>query len=405
MTRAFILVMDSFGIGGAADAAKYGDAGADTLGHIAAACATGTIERDGRRGPLAIPNLARLGLGRAAAGRSGAIPPGLESDGIFQGAFGHAAEISSGKDTPSGHWEIAGLPVLFDWGLFPHTLPCFPADFVDALTRACGLPGILGDCHASGTDIIRELGKEHIRTGRPICYTSADSLLQIAAHETHFGLQRLYDVCATAKALLAPLNIARVIARPFVGDSPDNFTRTANRRDLTTMPHGETLLDRLVASGRSVVAIGKIADIFAHRGISCSIAAKDNDALFDATLAAATDGNEDRLIFTNFVDFDMLYGHRRNVAGYAGALEVFDARLPTLEARLRPGDLVLITADHGCDPTWPGSDHTREDVPMLWFGPGVKAADLGRRSSFADMGQTIAGHFGLPALPYGEACF
>jgi phosphopentomutase len=397
--------MDSFGIGGAADAAKYGDAGADTLGHIAAVCATGTIERDGRRGPLALPNLARLGLGRAAAGSSGAIPPGLERDGTFQGAFGHAAEISSGKDTPSGHWEIAGLPVLFDWGLFPRTLPCLPADFVDALTRACGLPGILGDCHASGTDIIRELGKEHIRTGRPICYTSADSLLQIAAHETHFGLQQLYDVCATAKALLAPLNIARVIARPFLGDSPDNFTRTANRRDLTTPPHGETLLDRLVASGRSVVSIGKIADIFAHRGISCSIAAKDNAALFDATLAAATDGNEDRLIFTNFVDFDMLYGHRRNVAGYAAALEAFDGRLPVLEACLRPGDLALITADHGCDPTWPGSDHTREHVPMLWFGPGVKAADLGRRGSFADMGQTIAGHFGLPALPYGEACF
>ncbi|MBI3452636.1 MAG: phosphopentomutase [Rhodospirillales bacterium] len=406
MTRAFILVMDSFGVGATADAARYGDAGSDTLGHIAAACRDGRADRAGlRAGPLRLPNLARLGLGLAAADSTGQVPPGLEPPARLSAAYGCAAEISAGKDTPSGHWEIAGLPVSFDWGYFPRTRPCFPPDFVAELVRRCELPGILGDCHASGTEIIRELGEEHVRTGKPICYTSADSVFQIAAHESHFGLQRLYRMCAVAKELLLPLNIARVIARPFVGDSADTFVRTANRKDLTTPPYAETLLDRLVEAGGTVVSVGKIADIFARRGISRSIAAKDNMALFDATLAEADAAGEKTLVFANFVDFDTLFGHRRDVPGYAAALEAFDRRLPELETKLRPGDLVLITADHGCDPTWTGTDHTREHVPMLWFGPGVSVRDLGRRDSFADMGQTLARHFALAPLAHGKACF
>jgi len=405
MARGIILVMDSFGIGATADADRFGDVGADTLGHIAEACAAGKADRPGlRQGPLRIPNLTRLGLARAARGSTGRVPAGLDGAVPVQAAHGFAAELSSGKDTPSGHWEIAGLPVTFDWGFFPKEQPSFPSELTDALIRDCNLPGILGNCHASGTDIIRDLGAEHVKTGKPICYTSADSVFQIAAHETHFGLQRLYDVCKVAKKLTEPLNVARVIARPFVGETPDDFIRTANRKDLTTPPHGETLLTRLVAAGGEVISIGKIADIYAHTGISSKIAAKDNMALFDATLEALKVAGDRALVFANLVDFDMLYGHRRDIAGYAAALEVFDRRLPELEALLQPDDLVLITADHGCDPTWHGTDHTREHVPVLWFGPKVKAQDLGLRSSFADMGQTLARHLGLSPLDHGTAC-
>jgi phosphopentomutase len=401
MSRAFILVMDSVGIGSAPDADRYGDVGADTLGHIAQACREGRGDRPGlRSGPLRLPNLARLGLGSAMSHRIAE----LESPDI-EGAYGSARETSAGKDTPSGHWEIAGLPVDFGWGFFPDTKPSFPPELTAALIERCGLPGILGDCHASGTEIIAALGEEHIRTGRPICYTSADSVFQIAAHETHFGLERLYAVCAVAKKLTEPLNIGRVIARPFVGETSATFRRTASRKDLTTPPHADTLLDRVSSAGGAVISIGKIADIFANRGITRAVSAKDNATVFDAVIAEAERAPPgDSLVFANFVDFDTLYGHRRDVPGYAAALEAFDARLPGLRARLRPGDLALITADHGCDPTWKGTDHTREVVPMLWFGPGVAPRDLGRRQTFADMGQTIARHLGLSPLAHGEDC-
>jgi phosphopentomutase len=293
--------------------------------------------------------------------------------------------------------------VPFQWGLFPRTQPCFPPDLVAALVERCALPGILGDCHASGTEIIRSLGEEHIRTGKPICYTSADSVFQIAAHETHFGLERLYSVCKIAKELTEPLNIGRVIARPFVGETAETFARTTNRKDFTTPPHADTLLDRVTAAGGTVVSIGKIADIFAHRGITHAVVAKDNGAVFDATIAQAERAADGTLVFANFVDFDTLYGHRRDVPGYAAALEAFDARLPEFRAELRPGDLALITADHGCDPTWAGTDHTRELVPMLWFGPDIAPRDLGRRH-FADMGQTAARHLGLAPLAHGRDC-
>lgn len=403
--RAIILVLDSFGIGATADAAQFGDAGADTLGHIAEACAQGRADRSGvRSGPLHVPNLVRWGLGRAAEVSSGAIPPGLEGDGIA-GAYGAAAETSRGKDTPSGHWEMAGCPVDFDWGYFPYTQPCFPADLIAQLVREFSLPGILGDKHASGTEIIAELGEEHVRTGKPICYTSADSVFQVAAHETHFGLERLYRFCIRAKELLEPLNIGRVIARPFVGNDHADFRRTAHRRDYTTPPPHETLLDRLTGRGREVWSIGKIADIFAHRGITQKLKAEDNAGLFDQTLSAMAQAGDGDLVFSNFVDFDMLFGHRRDVIGYAAALEAFDRRLPELESHLRPGDLVLATADHGCDPTWRGTDHTREHVPVLFYGPGVPAGPLGKRASFADMGQTLARHLGLLPLAHGRDCF
>ncbi|HJT06848.1 MAG TPA: phosphopentomutase [Stellaceae bacterium] len=400
MARAFILVMDSFGIGASRDAADYGDAGADTLGHIAEHCAGGRVPG---RGALCVPNLALLGLAAAAGDSAGTWPQGLPAPTPI-GAWGHAAETSRGKDTPSGHWEMAGVPVAFDWGYFPRTAPCFPAALTQALIERAGLTGLLGNRHASGTVIIDELGPEHLASGQPIAYTSADSVFQIAGHEEAFGLERLYAVCRIARELVEPYRIGRVIARPFVG-VPGAFRRTARRRDLAVPPPAATLLDGFQAEGGSVVSIGKIGDIFAHRGTGREIKADGNEAVFDATLAAIRSAEARLLVLANFVDFDTLYGHRRDVAGYAAALEDFDARLPQLLAALRPGDVAVITADHGCDPTWPGSDHTREHVPVLAFGPGVAPRPLGRRETFADIGQSVARHLGLKPLAHGTACF
>jgi phosphopentomutase len=394
--RAIILVMDSFGLGATPDAVRFGDEGADTLGHIAE-------RRAGQGKPLQVPNLARLGLGLAAHLVHGRSLPGVVTDAIT-GIYGAAREVSRGKDTPSGHWEIAGCPVAFDWGYFEEKTPCFPRDFLDAFIGESKISGILGDCHASGTEIIDRLGEEHIRTGKPICYTSADSVFQIAAHETHFGLERLYEICAIAKRLLEPLQIARVIARPFIGERAGSFQRTSHRRDLTTPPPEETLLDLTMRSGGNVIGIGKISDIFAGRSVPKTLKAENNMGLFDRTLDAMKEAGDRSIVFANFVDFDTLHGHRRNVDGYAAALEEFDQRLPELEAKLQPGDLVLITADHGCDPTFRGTDHTREHVPVIFFGPGLRPHSVGIRGSFADMGQTIAGHLGLAPLKHGTAC-
>ncbi|MEZ5591713.1 MAG: phosphopentomutase [Gammaproteobacteria bacterium] len=404
MARAIILVLDSLGIGGAPDASAYGDQGANTLGHIAAACAAGQCDLPGqRRGALQLPNFARLGMGAAAATATGEVPAGLENSSIIQAAYGSAIETSKGKDTPSGHWEIAGVPVLFDWYYFPKTIPCFPAELTGYLIQEMALPGFLGECHASGTEIIAQLGTAHVQTGCPIIYTSADSVVQIAAHETSFGLQNLYSLCECTRARLdqLELNVGRVIARPFVGTGPADFRRTGNRRDYAVPPPAPTLLDYLTAAGHTVMAIGKIADIFAHQGISHSIKADGNQALFEATMTALAQAPDGALIFTNFVDFDMLYGHRRDIAGYALALEQLDARLPELEQCLQTDDLVIVSADHGNDPSWPGTDHTREQVPVLAFGPGIQAGPLGQRQSFADIGQTVAHHLSLPPLPRG----
>jgi phosphopentomutase len=394
MPRAVILVLDSFGIGAAHDAERFGDAGSNTLGHIAA-------HRARAGAPLRLPNLARLGLLHAARDSGGEFPAGCDTKVEIVGAYGYAQELSTGKDTPSGHWEMAGVPVLYEWGYFRGAENTFPPILLEKLIEQGRLPGVLGNCHASGTEIIARLGEEHVRSGKPIVYTSTDSVFQIACHEEAFGLERLLDLCRLARKLVDEYRIGRVIARPFVGNSAADFKRTGNRHDYAVPPPAPTVLDKLIESGGEVVGIGKIPDIFAHRGISREIHAHGNDALFDATLEAFATAQDRSIVFANFVDFDTLYGHRRDAEGYARALERFDARLPALLARLGAGDIVVLSADHGCDPTWPGSDHTREHIPVLVHGPGVAARSLGRRSTFADIGQSLAGFFGLPAMDYG----
>lgn len=390
MTRAILVILDSVGIGGAPDAAHFGDEGANTIGHIA------------EKLELKLPNLASLGLAEAAEQASGMRPRGFAKVPIH-GQWGYGIERSNGKDTPSGHWEIAGAPVTFDWGYFPHTIPAIPGEVTDPLIARCQLPGVLGNKHASGTEIIAELGEEQVRTGKPIIYTSADSVLQIAAHEEAFGLNRLLEVCRVARELTLSLRIGRVIARPFLGADRTTFTRTANRRDFSITPPEPTLLDCLTQADRDVVSLGKIGDIFAHQGTGREIKAAGNDALFDTLLVALDTLADGGLIVVNFVDFDMQHGHRRDVAGYAKALEAFDRRLPQLIGKLRDGDLLVITADHGCDPTWRGTDHTRECVPILIFSQGIVPGTIGRRESFADIGQSIAKHLGIPPLAHGIA--
>jgi phosphopentomutase len=404
MPRAFIFVLDSFGIGGAPDAEIYGDAGSDTFGHLAEKCFAGKSDRANRRsGALILPHLTKLGLAEAAKLATGRYPDGFSAAPALNGLWGAASEVSKGKDTPSGHWEIAGVPVLFDWGYFPETANTFPAAFQNDIIAKSGIPGILGNCHASGTEIIARLGEEHVRTLRPIFYSSADSVVQIAAHEEHFGLDRLYRLCRITFECALPYRIGRVIARPFTGSSKEDFQRTGNRRDFSVNPPEPTLLDRLKAEGRSVIAVGKIADIFAHNGVTDERKANGNEALFDTTLKAMDDACDGDLVFTNFVDFDTLYGHRRDVPGYAAALEHFDRRLPELLAKLRAGDLMILTADHGCDPTWRGTEHTRERVPVLACGPGIGAGSIGIRDSFSDIGASVAAHLGIAPGPHGKS--
>lgn len=402
MQRAIILVMDSLGIGASADAHLYGDEEANTMGHIAESCYEGKADNEQRQGVLKIPNLTRLGLAHAMQISCGKEMMGLDKSIRPQHAYGYAVEQSKDKDTPSGHWEMAGVPVPFAWATFPKTKPCFPKELIDNFIRLSGVPGILGNCHASGTEIIKCLGAEHIKTGMPICYTSADSVFQIAAHEDHFGLDELMRICKIAKGLTEELNITRVIARPFIGKTPEDFTRTGNRRDLTTPPIEATLLDKLSSQGGQVVSVGKIADIFSNRGIAKCVKGKNNMELFDAMLEELKSANDKTLIFVNFVDFDSYFGHRRNIAGYANAIEEFDKRIPELEEIMGKEDIALITADHGCDPTFPGSDHTREHVPVVFFGKNIKTQNIGERSSFADMGQTIASYFDIEPLDHGK---
>jgi phosphopentomutase len=412
--RAVVVILDSFGIGAAPDAARFGDSGTDTFGHIA-------HWREAQGRPLQVPNLLQLGLAQAAHSASGRWPDGLVAAAAPTGAFGAAAEVSTGKDTPSGHWELMGCPVPFEWGFFPPAgapgASVFPAERMQRWYAACGLAGSLGNCHASGTEIIDRLGDEHLRTGWPICYTSSDSVFQVAAHEQQFGLQRLYDICEAAKAIFDEINIARVIARPFLGPllgpmegkpagAKGRYKRTANRHDYIRPPPSATLLDHMVQAGREVHAVGKILDIFAARGITHHRKGDGNTELQQQTLAALHECAGGGLVFANLVDFDTLYGHRRDVAGYADALEAFDRWLPTLLAALRPGDLLALSADHGCDPTAPGSDHTRECVPLLFAGDGCPPGrDIGVRTSFCDLAQTLARHLGQPALPQGQPCW
>jgi len=401
--RAIIIVLDSFGVGAADDAALFGDQGANTFGHIAADCALARADVPGlRSGPLTIPNLMNLGLGRAAEAAAG-DEIAVEKATEISGKYGYAAEKSKGKDTPSGHWEMAGVPVTFDWGYFSLEAPSFPEKLITDLLRECDLPGVLGNCHASGTEIIDRLGVAHIKSGKPIVYTSGDSVFQIAAHEGHFGLERLYQICDIARKLVDDYNIGRVIARPFVGEKPGEFVRTGNRRDLSVPPPAPTLLDHFAGSGGDVISIGKVADIFAHQGITKKYKAHGNGQIFNVLMDQIENSPDRAILFANFVDFDMLYGHRRDVAGYAAALEAFDRQLPDIRAALRPDDVVIITADHGCDPTRPGSDHTREFVPVLAFGPKVAPGSIGRRDSFADIAASLAPHLGLEPIATGTS--
>ncbi len=403
MARAFLVVMDSVGIGGAPDAARFyngtvPDTGANTVAHIAQACMAGRAEQ-GRSGPLKVPNLAGLGLGAAVRLASGETAPGL---GIPPtGHWGAATEISPGKDTPTGHWELAGVPVPWDWHYFPDAAPCFPERLRKQVAAAAGTGGLLGDCHAPGTAIIERLGAEHMRTGWPICYTSADSVFQIAAHEQTFGLDRLLDLCRAIAPTLHAMKVGRVIARPFVGDADSGFVRTPNRRDFAIAPPSPALTNWVQDAGGDVHAIGKIGDIFSMQGID-DLRKGDDAQLMEHLSDLVDTARDNSLTFANFVEFDSRFGHRRDIAGYAAALEWFDAQLGPILARLRPGDIMVLTADHGNDPSWTGTDHTRERVPVLVAGRGAGAVG---QVGFADVAASIADHLGVASQGPGRSFF
>lgn len=382
INRVILIVLDGLGVGELPDAARYGDSGSNTLAHVAKAV-----------GGLTVPNLEALGLGHIGEFA------GVRRMGEPDGCFGKMAELSKGKDTTSGHWEMAGIVLDRPFPTYPNG---FPPEVIEAFQQAIGRK-VLGNTVASGTEIIKELGEEHLRTGFPIVYTSADSVFQIAAHERVIPIEDLYRMCREARKLLQPPHqVARVIARPFMGE-PGSFQRTEERRDFSLEPPGRTLLDLLKESGQPVIGIGKIDDLFKGRGLTRSIHTGNNEAGMDETvrvLSLVPRG----LIFVNLVDFDMLYGHRNDSAGYAGALESFDARLPELLRGLRQGDLLCVTADHGNDPTTAGTDHTREYVPLLAYGPHLaRGVNLGVRRTFADLGQTVADALGVKRLPWGES--
>ncbi|MFS4582965.1 phosphopentomutase [Phaeobacter sp. C3_T13_0] len=402
MPRAFLVVMDSVGIGGASDAGRYfngdlPDLGANTLAHIAKACAEGRAE-DGRTGPLKLPTLDGCGLGAAIAHASAVPCPGL-GGGPLMGRWGAAREVSNGKDTPSGHWELAGLPVPWDWCYFSDQMPAFPEDLVAHVCAAAGTDGILGNCHASGTAIIAEQGAAHMQSGLPICYTSGDSVFQIAAHEDSFGLDRLLALCEEVAPYLHAMKVGRVIARPFVGTAEAGFRRTTNRRDYAIAPPAPILTNWVQDAGQRVHGIGKIGDIFSMQGID-TLKKGDDATLMQHLENAVATAEEGSLTFANFVEFDSLYGHCRDVSGYARALEWFDGKMAKLLTQLRPDDLLILTADHGNDPSWPGTDHTREQVPVLMVGAGIgKLGSL----NFVDVAATVADHLNVPAQGPGRS--
>ena len=398
MKRVIWLVLDSFGIGNAVDAADFGDAGADTLGHIA------------KKRPMSLPNMAALGLTQAYRLNNGRDVSLQNTDTpLLSGAFyGVAKEASAGKDTLSGHWEMAGVTMDIAMHYYPTTEPTFPAELIDAILAAANkaglnIDGILGDRHASGVEIINTLGAEHIRTGKPIFYTSADSVIQIAAHEEHFGLERLYRLCEVTREVTNTLGVGRIIARPFIGDEQNGFERTKNRHDYALRPSGTSVLEIAQQNGLPVVGIGKIPDIFGGFGITTRAPAYKLDGLMDETLTQIDAMKESGIIMTNFVDFDMEWGHRRDVEGYASGLEYFDRRLPEVLERLGEDDLLILTADHGCDPTWSGTDHTRENIPVFGMLSGKNIGEIGIRDTFADMAATISDHLGIPETENGTS--
>jgi phosphopentomutase len=372
--RVLLIVLDGAGIGAMPDAPQWGDAGADTFGHI--------LESR----PVRLPNLQRYGLGNIRPLRS--VPP-LDH---LSGSYGRCALRSNGKDTTTGHWEMAGIILDHAFPTYPNG---FPSPVIDKFVRETSVPGILGNVPASGTEIIKDLGEEHVKTGKPIVYTSADSVFQIAAHEEVIPLDRLYEICEIARRILdGEHKVGRVIARPFLGQ-PGSFYRTENRHDYAVPPPRENLLPTLKDEDLDVICIGKIASIYDSMGVTEELTAKNNEQAIEQTIKALNDSTRG-LIFSNLVDFDMLYGHRRDTEGYARALEHFDARLPEIEAAMRDDDVMMITADHGNDPTFRGSDHTREYAPLLVYGKrSLAGINLGTRESLADIGQTIADNFRL----------
>jgi phosphopentomutase len=389
MARVFLFILDSFGIGNAPDAAKFGDEGANTLMHISE-----------KMPKLRLPQMSSLGLGLAAKAAAGRDP--------FRGAkilgrWGHAIEVSEGKDTITGHWEIAGVPVPFKWHYYPKTIPAFPQSLMDEICARAKIPGLLCAAHASGTEVIEEFGEEHVRSGKPIIYTSADSVIQIAAHEQHFGLERLYEVCKIARDLTYDIKVGRVIARPFIGEASETFARTANRKDYSIRPPEPTLLQVASDAGRHVVSVGKIGDIYAHVGTGEEVKVSGNAAMFDKVVSLMPTLRDGGFLMTNFVDFDTNFGHRRDPIGYGKLLEEFDESLPRVFLQMRSGDRLILTADHGNDPTWQGTDHTREQIPIMIHGPGIQPGSIGARESFADIGQSIAAYLGLPKLGHGTA--
>ena len=387
MGRAVLIVMDSVGIGGAPDANRFGDFGANTLGNIIKACLSGSANI-GRSGPLVIPNLESLGIKKSIE-----ISQGSTLSNSSLGSWA-ATSYSSGKDTPSGHWELVSEPVDYSWLHFDDKVPVFPAAKIEEIIKATQIPGILADCHASGTKVINDFGEEHIRSGKPIFYTSADSVVQIAAHEQSFGLDALMNVSMETAKVFHPMGICRVIARPFLGNQIDGFFRTKNRKDFSIDPIHETVCDLVVKAGGTCWGIGKIGDIFNHRSITTIAAGLSDLELFDELIDNLDIVSEGDLIFANFVEFDSIYGHRRDVSGYAVALEQFDKHLPLLFNKLEKDDLLIITADHGNDPTFSGTDHTRERVPVLIIG-NSELNNQGGIINFSDVGHIISKHLNL----------
>lgn len=408
MKRVFLIVLDSFGIGSTKDSHRFGDHGANTFGNIARSCFFNKANNYNRKGCLNVPNLVSLGLVKAALKSSKKKLFGVQDSHMILGSYAYSGEVSSGKDTTSGHWEIAGVPVLFNWDYFSSQSSSIPDYLIKDIIKTCNLTGVLGNCHSSGTAILDKFGEEHVFTKKPILYTSVDSVCQVACHEDFFGLKKLYKLCEYIRELFDKKNIkiARVIARPFVGEKNTKFKRTKNRRDFSTVPHDVTIMEKLIyEKNGEVIAIGKISDIFAGKGISRTVFANGIVDLFNVTLQEMSIAKNNTIVFVNFVDFDSLWGHRRDVSGYAKDLEWFDSNLPKLLKLVKNDDLLIITADHGCDPTWVGTDHTRENVPILIYSRLLEPTNFGYRETFSDISQTLAKYFDLSCMNYGISMF
>lgn len=407
MKRVFILVLDSFGIGYSEDSEQFNDFGSNTFGHIADYCNFRKANNN-RFGNLNIPNLISLGLAKIYYKIHKCLPSGIIQSKYIISSYGFSSELSTAKDTSSGHWEIAGVPVLFEWDYFKKNTNSFPNVILKSIISKFNLSGILGNCHASGINILNDFGEEHIKTNKPIFYTSSDSVFQVACHEKYFGLNKLYKLCKFIRILLDKYNynITRVIARPFIGEKKYQFVRTGNRRDFSKPPHKNTILKKLIIEKNgNVIALGKIADIFANIGITKRIHATGLDCLIKKTIEQIKIATNNTIVFVNFVDFDSIWGHRRDVSGYAQGLEFFDMQLPKILHSLYDEDILIITADHGCDPTWLGTDHTREFIPILLYSKFIKNNYLGHRNTFSDIGQTISKYFSLSPMKYGISIF